>query len=246
MCGASLCQCRLVLFILATVATSGPLLDLPFLPMDEDYRLHKILRRFASWAVNSFFTEVRVIGGENVPANGPIIVYVVFSHLVTSKMRLTVTCRTATHHNMMLDPCVLCASSRFAIIALITLVDTMQLRRFLICAYCTIGAKVRPPFLPWQHSDRPIQRASSQIPYLVKFSSARGIYQWSARAMTVRPSFVVRLKHSATVPRWHCSQRELVILSLESCKLRMVLHGQHLSIANGLRRTQIAQLISPL
>jgi hypothetical protein len=47
-------------------------------PMDADYLLHKILRRFASWAVYSFFTEVRVIGGENVPANGPIIVYVVF------------------------------------------------------------------------------------------------------------------------------------------------------------------------
>lgn len=116
--------------------------------MDEDYLLHKVLRRFASWAVNSFFTEVRVIGGENVPANGPIIVYVVFSRLVTSMMRLAFACRTATHHNMMLDPCVLCASSRSVIIALITLIDTMQPRRFLICAYCTIGAKVRPPFLP--------------------------------------------------------------------------------------------------
>ena len=46
------------------------------LPMDTDYILHKSIRRFASWAVYSFFTEVRVIGGENVPANGPIIVYV--------------------------------------------------------------------------------------------------------------------------------------------------------------------------
>ncbi|KAH9022575.1 glycerol-3-phosphate-acyltransferase [Lactarius pseudohatsudake] len=56
--------------------------------MDTDYILHKVIRRIASWAVYSFFTEVRVIGGENVPANGPIIV-------------------TATHHNMMLDPAVL-------------------------------------------------------------------------------------------------------------------------------------------
>jgi hypothetical protein len=44
--------------------------------MDTDYILHRIIRRIASWAVYSFFTEVRVIGGENVPMNGPIIVYV--------------------------------------------------------------------------------------------------------------------------------------------------------------------------
>ena len=49
--------------------------------MDTDYLLHKIIRRIASWAVYSFFTEVRVIGGENVPANGPIIVYVFLSCL---------------------------------------------------------------------------------------------------------------------------------------------------------------------
>ncbi len=45
--------------------------------MDTDYFLHKIIRRIASWAVHAFFTEVRVIGGEHVAANGPIIVYVV-------------------------------------------------------------------------------------------------------------------------------------------------------------------------
>ena len=47
--------------------------------MDTDYILHKIIRRIASWAVYSFFTEVRVIGGEKVPMNGPIIVYVSLS-----------------------------------------------------------------------------------------------------------------------------------------------------------------------
>lgn len=36
--------------------------------------LHKVLRRLAGWAVWSFFTEVRVVGGENVPLEGPIIV----------------------------------------------------------------------------------------------------------------------------------------------------------------------------
>jgi len=36
--------------------------------------LHRIIRKLAGWAVWSFFTEVRVIGAENVPKDGPIIV----------------------------------------------------------------------------------------------------------------------------------------------------------------------------
>ncbi|KAI0708950.1 glycerol-3-phosphate-acyltransferase [Cerioporus squamosus] len=56
--------------------------------MSDAYLLHKFLRGIAGWAVVSFFTEIHVIGGENVPKQGPIIV-------------------TATHHNMMLDPAVL-------------------------------------------------------------------------------------------------------------------------------------------
>ncbi|KAI0630146.1 hypothetical protein C8Q77DRAFT_1136614 [Trametes polyzona] len=56
--------------------------------MSEAYVVHRIIRRIASWAVISFFTEIHVIGSENVPRDGPIIV-------------------TATHHNMMLDPAIL-------------------------------------------------------------------------------------------------------------------------------------------
>ncbi|TFK91614.1 acyltransferase-domain-containing protein [Polyporus arcularius HHB13444] len=56
--------------------------------MSDAYLAHRIIRRIAGWAVVSFFTEIHVIGGENVPKQGPIIV-------------------TATHHNMMLDPAVL-------------------------------------------------------------------------------------------------------------------------------------------
>ncbi|OSC96560.1 glycerol-3-phosphate-acyltransferase [Trametes coccinea BRFM310] len=56
--------------------------------MSDAYILHRVLRGIAGWAVISFFTEIHVIGGENVPRDGPIIV-------------------TATHHNMMLDPAVL-------------------------------------------------------------------------------------------------------------------------------------------
>ncbi|TDL21704.1 acyltransferase [Rickenella mellea] len=56
--------------------------------MSESKVLHRVIRRIAGWAVWSFFTEVHVIGGENVPADGPIIV-------------------CATHHNMMLDPAIL-------------------------------------------------------------------------------------------------------------------------------------------
>ncbi|KAF5385969.1 hypothetical protein D9615_002530 [Tricholomella constricta] len=50
--------------------------------------LHRLIRQISDWALSSFFTEIRVIGGDNVPKDGPIIV-------------------TATHHNMMLDPAVL-------------------------------------------------------------------------------------------------------------------------------------------
>ena len=121
--------------------------------MDTDYILHRILRRIASWAVYSFFTEVRVIGGENVPTNGPIIVYVFLSinltrpgsyttrmlYLGCLDLTLMARFRTATHHNMMLDPAILCSSSFLVAIAL---VDVRQLRRFLTIEYYTIGAKV--------------------------------------------------------------------------------------------------------
>lgn len=39
--------------------------------------LHRLIRSISSLAVDTFFHEVRVIGGENVPKDGPIIVYVV-------------------------------------------------------------------------------------------------------------------------------------------------------------------------
>jgi len=38
--------------------------------------LHIIIRKLCDWALSSFFTEIRVIGGENVPKDGPIIVCV--------------------------------------------------------------------------------------------------------------------------------------------------------------------------
>jgi hypothetical protein len=47
--------------------------------------------------------------------------------------------RTATHHNMMLDPAILCPSSRFVAIAL---VDVTQPRRFPTTEFYIIGAKV--------------------------------------------------------------------------------------------------------
>ncbi|TFL03121.1 glycerol-3-phosphate-acyltransferase [Pterulicium gracile] len=56
--------------------------------MGELKVLHRVIRKLANWAVLSFFTEMHVIGSENVPMDGPVII-------------------TATHHNMMLDPAVL-------------------------------------------------------------------------------------------------------------------------------------------
>lgn len=42
--------------------------------MTEYKVLHRLIRGAAGLAVDSFFTELRVIGGENVPKSGPIIV----------------------------------------------------------------------------------------------------------------------------------------------------------------------------
>ena len=42
--------------------------------MPDAYLLHRALRRVASWAVVAFFTEIHIIGSENVPRDGPIIV----------------------------------------------------------------------------------------------------------------------------------------------------------------------------
>ncbi|KAK0213273.1 hypothetical protein DFS33DRAFT_1377746 [Desarmillaria ectypa] len=57
----------------------------------EYFLLHKAIRYVVGVAAASFFTEIRVIGEENVPKDGPIIV-------------------AATHHNMILDPIVLSTS----------------------------------------------------------------------------------------------------------------------------------------
>ncbi|GJE90098.1 glycerol-3-phosphate-acyltransferase [Phanerochaete sordida] len=56
--------------------------------MSDAKIIHRVIRRVAGWAIVSFFSEIHVIGGENVPRDGPIIV-------------------TATHHNMVIDPAVL-------------------------------------------------------------------------------------------------------------------------------------------
>ncbi|PFH44974.1 hypothetical protein AMATHDRAFT_164245 [Amanita thiersii Skay4041] len=50
--------------------------------------LHRLIRYVSGLAAASFFTEIRVIGGENVPQVGSILV-------------------AATHHNMIIDPIVL-------------------------------------------------------------------------------------------------------------------------------------------
>ncbi|KAK0462553.1 uncharacterized protein EV420DRAFT_1265530 [Desarmillaria tabescens] len=57
----------------------------------EYFILHKAIRYVVGVAAASFFTEIRVIGEENVPKDGPIIV-------------------AATHHNMILDPIILSTS----------------------------------------------------------------------------------------------------------------------------------------
>jgi glycerol-3-phosphate O-acyltransferase / dihydroxyacetone phosphate acyltransferase len=69
--------------------------------------LHRLIRGVSGMAARSFFTEIRVVGGEKVPKTGPIIVYA-FSGLISYGVGAYSGCRTATHHNMMLDPVILC------------------------------------------------------------------------------------------------------------------------------------------
>lgn len=38
--------------------------------------LHRVIRRLAGWAIWSFFSEIHIIGEENVPYDGPLIVCV--------------------------------------------------------------------------------------------------------------------------------------------------------------------------
>ena len=47
---------------------------LPPPQMTDVKTLHRLIRFIGRLAVGSFFTEVRVIGGENVPKDGPILV----------------------------------------------------------------------------------------------------------------------------------------------------------------------------
>ena len=84
--------------------------QLPMASSSDPKVLHRVIRFISGLAVSSFFTEVRVIGGENVPMDGPIIVCVcpsVHQLLINQFYAL----RTATHHNMMLDPVILCTHS---------------------------------------------------------------------------------------------------------------------------------------
>ena len=81
-----------------------------------------------------------------MPLNGPIIVYVsidtrpgTLNNAGRLDLMLIARFRTATHHNVMLDPAILCPSSRFIAVAL---VDVTERRRFLPTEYYTIGAKV--------------------------------------------------------------------------------------------------------
>ncbi|TFY57683.1 hypothetical protein EVJ58_g6874, partial [Rhodofomes roseus] len=87
--------------------------------MPDAYVLHRVIRRVAAWAVVAFFTEIHIIGTENVPRDGPIIV-------------------TATHHNMMIDPAVLGASPVCQLASFLTL---RQRPCFPTSAYCTSGPK---------------------------------------------------------------------------------------------------------
>ena len=61
--------------------------------MSDAKLLHRTIRRLAKWAVWSFFTELHVIGSENVPKDGPIIVYAsLHLHPVSPYVSPTIPC----------------------------------------------------------------------------------------------------------------------------------------------------------
>ncbi|KIJ49336.1 hypothetical protein M422DRAFT_224945 [Sphaerobolus stellatus SS14] len=53
--------------------------------------LHRVIRKLATWSVWSFYRDIHVVGEENIPRDGPVIV-------------------VCTHHNMLIDPAVLSAT----------------------------------------------------------------------------------------------------------------------------------------
>ncbi len=63
------------LLLLPATPTPRLLLDVP-MSSNEYFLLHKAIRYVVGVAAGSFFTEIRVIGEENVPKDGPIIVLV--------------------------------------------------------------------------------------------------------------------------------------------------------------------------
>lgn len=124
------------------VPTHIPVKRLPMSSSSDSKALHRVIRFISGLAVSSFYTEVRVIGGENVPKDGPIIVCVcpsVHQLLINGFYAL----RTATHHNMMLDPVILCAHSPPLFCAVPMINSYLQLWDFPIAAFSIIGAKVR-------------------------------------------------------------------------------------------------------
>jgi len=63
--------------IAPSLAPGGARLPVLFLlttTMPDAYILHRVLRGIATWAVVAFFTEIHIIGSENVPKDSPIIV----------------------------------------------------------------------------------------------------------------------------------------------------------------------------
>ncbi|KDQ07170.1 hypothetical protein BOTBODRAFT_120414 [Botryobasidium botryosum FD-172 SS1] len=53
---------------------------------------HRIIRRIARWTVISFFSEIEVIGEENVPKTGPIIIACNHHNMIVDPVMLSVTC----------------------------------------------------------------------------------------------------------------------------------------------------------
>jgi glycerol-3-phosphate O-acyltransferase / dihydroxyacetone phosphate acyltransferase len=64
-----------------------------------------ILRKISEWSLSTFYSDVHVDGSENVPKDGPLLVYVPLSEscCLSLPIYIPVTPRCANHHNELID-----------------------------------------------------------------------------------------------------------------------------------------------
>ena len=75
---------------------------------EHNWRLvYRTLRRLSKWLL-AYYSEVHVSGQENVPRDGPVILYVHTTCCVLFSKPAETSSRICSHHNEILDIATLC------------------------------------------------------------------------------------------------------------------------------------------